>query len=97
MSFEKNALASEKKFEDRLKEYSSLYLVANCFSCRLNCAFKDKYKYYMVLDPMLGGYLGHRLAKFKYFNEVWVKFYVACILIGIYQIHSRKLIFGDLC
>ena len=34
LSFDKEYIASEKKFEERLQEYSSLYKLNNCFSCR---------------------------------------------------------------
>lgn len=50
----------------------------------------------MVIDYCNGGELFFHLQNFKRFNEKITKFYSACVLLGLEELHKHKIIYRDL-
>ena len=64
----------------------------------LHYAFQDYDNLYFVLDLLSGGDLRYQIGHHprKYFSEIQVKFFVACIVESLIYIHSQNIIHRDI-
>eukprot|EP00347_Sterkiella_histriomuscorum_P000036 403377427 len=66
------------------------------FLMHLKYAFQTKDKLFMIIDYCPGGELFFHLQRVGIFNEKITKFYSACILLGILELHKNNIIYRDL-
>ena len=66
------------------------------FIINLYCSFQDENNLYFVMDYLGGGDLRYYILNGKKFKEKQIKFMLACILVGLEYIHSKKIIHRDL-
>ena len=66
----------------------------------LHYAFQDMKNLYFVMDLMPGGDLMHNLSmkhsKKEFFTEEEVKFFIACVILGLKEMHKYEIIHKDL-
>ena len=92
----KKKIIEMEQLEHTLAEKSILEHINHPFLVGLEYAFQTDQKIYFVLEFMQGGELFQHLRKMKRFPENTVKFYAACILLGIGHLHSKNFIYRDL-
>ena len=73
-----HSVINEKKF------LSSIY---HPFLVNMNYAFDDRENLYLVIDMMTGGDLRYHLAKKRRFSEEQTKFFIACMLLALENLH----------
>lgn len=62
----------------------------------LKHAFQTQTKIYLVMEFMKGGDLFQNLKKVGRFTETQVKFFVACLILGLGKLHASDYIYRDL-
>ena len=82
-----NSVMNERKILESLK-FS--------FIVSMHYAFQDREYLYLVLDFKKGGDLRYQISKISNFNEEQLKFFTACILLGLKYIHSKGIIHRDI-
>jgi len=60
------------------------------FISNLYCTFQDESNLYFVIDYFSGGDLRYYLMKGKQFSENQIKFILACLIIALEYIYSKK-------
>ena len=87
----------EKKREKLIQnERNVLVEIQSEFIITLKYAFQDEQTLYLITDLMTGGDMQFHLNRFGVFNESWVQFYAAGVLLGIEYLHSKGIVFRDL-
>ncbi len=66
------------------------------FISNLYCTFQDETNLYFVIDYFSGGDLRYYLMKGKQFSENQIKFILACLIIALEYIYSKKIIHRDI-
>ena len=66
------------------------------FIVKLNYAFQDDKRLYMLLDYCPGGDLGQIMHKCKQMKEKYVKIYVAEIVLALQCLHEHNIVYRDL-
>lgn len=64
--------------------------------CRLVTSWEDDTHLYLVMPAALGGELFQVLEAFGRMDEGSLKFYVACIVLGLQHLHSLGVVYRDL-
>ena len=62
----------------------------------MNYAFQDRENLYVVMDLLNGGDLRYHISKHRRFSEEQVRFFVACIVIGLEYVHNKGIIHRDI-
>ena len=91
----KDRIKSDKQRERTKTERWILEKLRHPFLMNLNFAFQNPSRLYMVLDYCPGGELFFHLQNFRKFNEKITKFYAACILLGISELHKNDIIYRE--
>lgn len=94
-------LNKDKVFSQNLIKYAKserniLSIMNHPFIVRLNYAFQNQNKLFLILDYCPGGDLGKMLTKKRRLPEEIVRIYVSEIVLGIEALHSKNIIFRDL-
>jgi len=92
--------------KNKIKEKNDLDLILNernimkdlyfPFISNLYFTFQDESNLYFVLDYFSGGDLRYYLYKKKQFSENQIKFILACLIISLEYIYSKKIIHRDI-
>ena len=59
-------------------------------------SFQDRENLYLVMDLFLGGDLRYHISHKKIFDEVQSKFFCACVILGLENIHKNNIIHRDI-
>jgi len=59
-------------------------------------SFQDRENLYLVMDLFLGGDLRYHISHKKTFDEVQSKFFCACVILGLENIHKNNIIHRDI-
>ena len=86
-----------KKSERAIKaERNLLQQLKHLFIVNMHFAFQDFENLYLVMDLLKGGDLRYHISRKKKFTEKQIKFFIACIVVGLEYIHSKKIIHRDI-
>jgi serine/threonine protein kinase len=77
-------------------EREMLSTINNPFIVKINYTFETTEKYFFVMEYLSGGRLFYHLSQEKKFSESKVKFYAACIVIALYYMHCKGIVYRDL-
>ena len=66
------------------------------FIVNMICAFQDYSYLYLVMDLLSGGDLRYHHCRYKRFSEEQTKFFLACIILALEYLNSKKVIHRDL-
>ena len=66
------------------------------FIVNMKCAFQDRENLYLVLDLLTGGDMRFHLCYFRRFNEEQTRFFAACIILALRDIHKYGYIHRDI-
>ena len=87
----------DKKSEKSIKyERELLSHLKNPFIVNMSYAFQDFENLYLVMDLLTGGDLRYHICKHRRFSESQTRFFIACIILGLEYIHSKKVIHRDI-
>ncbi len=89
-------IESLKATEQVLSERAILAETDSPFIVKLYATYRTKNNLFMLLEPNLGGELFQVLVKEGTLPEATAKFYVACIVLALEHLHSRKIAYRDL-
>ena len=78
-----NSVMNERKLLSQLK---------HPFLVNMNYAFQDRENLYLVMDLLTGGDLRYHISKHRRFPEDTVKFFIACMVLGLEYIHNKGII-----
>lgn len=92
----KKELVDNAQVEHTLTEKTVLQHANHPFLVGLNYAFQTDNKLYFVLDFMKGGELYTHLKNARTFPEPQVRFYAACITLGLGHLHNKGYVYRDL-
>lgn len=92
----KAALVKRNQLGHTATERTILQTIRNPFLVKLNFAFQNQDKLYMVLDYMAGGELFFWLKRDRKFREPRARLYAAEITIALECLHSYDIIYRDL-
>ena len=93
-TFTKSEIPTRETLNSILRERILLSLMQHPFIINIQFAFQDRSKLYLGLDLKLGGDLRFHLLK-RTFSEPEIKFVLACIILSLEYIHSRRIIHKD--
>ena len=79
-----------------LAERNILSVTDHPFIVKLNCAFQNTTKLFLILEYCPNGDLGKHLLVEKRFSEERAKFYLCEVLLALENLHQRDIIFRDL-
>lgn len=79
-----------------MNENMILREVKSEFTVRMLKAFQDRQNLYIVMPYLSGGDLRRHMITKQYFNEKQVKFFIACIILGLEALHTKNIIHRDL-
>ena len=79
-----------------LAERNILSVTNHPFIVKLNCAFQNTTKLFLILEYCPNGDLGKHLLVEKRFSEERAKFYLCEVLLALENLHQRDIIFRDL-
>lgn len=91
----KERIKSDKQRERTRTERMVLEKIKHPFIMNLNYAFQTSISLYMVIDYCPGGELFFHLQNFQKFNEKITRFYAACILSGLKELHLHNIIYRE--
>lgn len=87
----------DKKSEKSIKyERELLSHLKHPFIVNMYYAFQDFENLYLVMDLLNGGDLRFHICKHRQFTESQTRFFVACIILGLEYIHSKKVLHRDI-
>ena len=87
----------DKKSEKSIKyERELLSHLKSPFIVNMSYAFQDFEYLYRVMDLLTGGDLRYHICKHRRFSESQTRFFIACIILGLEYIHSKKVIHRDI-
>ncbi len=94
-------LKKHQVFKQNLKRYvraerDILTIMNHPFIVKLNFAFQDNKRLYMLLDYCPGGDLGQIMLKSKRMQENYVRIYAAEITLAIGCLHQHSIVYRDL-
>ena len=79
-----------------LNEKQLLSKLHNPFLVNMVFSFQDIDNLYLILDLLLGGDLRYHLNKSQIFNEIQLKFFLSCTILGLDYLHQNKIIHKDI-
>lgn len=87
----------DKKSEQSIKyERELLSRLHHPFIVNMHYAFQDYDNLYLVLDLLLGGDLRYHVSRVRKFSEEQTRFFIACLILAIEYIHSKRVIHRDI-
>ena len=87
----------DKKSEQSIKyERELLSRLHHPFIVNMHYAFQDYDNLYLVLDLLLGGDLRYHVSRLRKFSEEQTRFFIACIILALEYIHSKRVIHRDI-
>ena len=89
---DKNSINSIK-YERELLSNLNHTLIIN-----MHYAFQDYDNLYLVLDLLTGGDLRYQISRHprQFFSEIQTKFFISCLIEGLFYIHSKQIIHRDI-
>ena len=98
------ALKEMKKVKviDKKSEVSILYerellsRMLHPFIVNMYYSFQDQDNLYLVMDFLSGGDLRYHICKYRSFSERQTVFFIACLIMALDYIHSKKIIHRDI-
>ena len=79
-----------------LNEKQLLSKLHNPFLVNMVFSFQDIDNLYLVMDLLLGGDLRYHLNNSVIFNEIQLKFFLSCTILGLDYLHQNKIIHKDI-
>eukprot|EP01133_Synstelium_polycarpum_P013073 gene13073-15377_t len=95
-TIKKNHIIKFKSVQNTISEKDILKRVKHPFIVKLNYAFQDEKKLYLVMDFVNGGQLFYHLSKEAMFSEDKARFYAAELVLALEHLHSYNIIHRDL-
>ena len=95
-SIKKSKLKDIKDIQATKLERKILSIVNHPFIIKLNYAFQNNEKLYLVMDYHNGGELFQQMKNKETFSENEAKFYLSQIILAIEYLHMNKIIYRDL-
>ncbi|CAD8190143.1 unnamed protein product [Paramecium pentaurelia] len=92
----KSKILAKKSVKSVMNEKQLLQKLKNPFIINMVGSFQDKDHLYLILDFLSGGDLRYHILLNKTFREEQIKFFVACIILGLEYINSYQVIHRDL-
>lgn len=92
----KDIVEAKNQVAHTLAERSILSRMDHPCIVKLRYAFQSKTKLFFVLEYCPGGELFFHLNRERRFLEVQARFYAACILLALEQLHRHKVVYRDL-
>ncbi len=74
-------------------ERDILSIMNHPFIVKLNFAFQNEKRLFLVMDYCAGGDLGKHLGKVKKVEEAVAKIYVSEVLLGLEALHKNMIVF----
>ena len=89
---DKNSVSSIKYERELLSKLNHTLII------NMHYAFQDYDNLYLVLDLLTGGDLRYQISRHErqYFSEKQTKFFISCLIEGLFYIHSKKIIHRDI-
>ena len=79
-----------------LNEKKLLSRLHNPFLVNMVFSFQDADNLYLIMDLLLGGDLRYHINKSTIFNEIQLKFFVSCTILGLEYLHKNNIIHKDI-
>jgi serum/glucocorticoid-regulated kinase 2 len=95
-SLRKAEIIEQDQVEHTKAERMILAHTNHPFLVGLEYAFQTKDKLFFILQFMRGGELFQHLKRERVFEESRVKFYTACMALGLGHLHSKEIVYRDL-
>ena len=92
----KSLIISKRSVNSILNERKLLASLRHPFIVNMHYAFQDRGKLYLVLDYVNGGDMRYHFARHKNFTEEQVRFFIACIILGLEYIHANGVLHRDI-
>ncbi|UZJ57461.1 hypothetical protein CBS101457_006781 [Exobasidium rhododendri] len=92
----KSQIVRLKQVEHSNSEQSVLKKVDHPFIVTLHATFQDSLNCYMLMEYVVGGEIFSHLRRAKRFSVDVTRFYVACLVLAIAHLHSKRIIYRDL-
>ncbi|GAA5821534.1 hypothetical protein JCM3770_000858, partial [Rhodotorula araucariae] len=93
---EKNTVVRLRQVEHVNSERSTLAHVQHPFVVNLFCTFQDETNLYLLLEYVQGGELFSHLRRAGRFSADVARFYCACLVLVLEDLHSQDIIYRDL-
>jgi serine/threonine protein kinase len=92
----KARVMNKKSIQSVMNELKLLSLMNSKFIVNAHYAFQDSEHLYLVMDLVLGGDLRFHIGKHRRFSEEQTKFFLACIVQALENVHSHNIIHRDI-
>lgn len=79
-----------------VRERDLLHSVNHPFIARLEGAFQDERRIFMLIEPILGGELYAMLHVIGRLDETMAQFYTACVCEMLRHLHEKRIVYRDL-
>ena len=93
---DKTRIYAKRSVESVMNELRILFRVKSDFIVNVNFAFQDKERLYLVMDLMKGGDLRKHHRKIRMFTEDQTRFFIACVMEGLEEIHNKGILHRDI-
>jgi len=95
-TLKKSILSQKNQVEHTRAERNILARIRHPFVVKLHYAFHNQKKLYFILEYCQGGELFFHLSKARLFDENRAKFYAACIVLALEELHKHGVVYRDL-
>lgn len=92
----KARIITKKSVSSVMNELKLLSLIKSDFIVNVHYAFQDKSTLFLVMDLLLGGDLRYHIARKKKFSEEQTRFFIACLIQALDQVHGESIIHRDI-
>ena len=92
----KPKIIRKNSIKNVLNEKNLLSKLHNPFLVNMIFSFQDNDNLYLIMDLLLGGDLRYHLNQSEKFNEIQLKFFLACVISGLDYLHNNKIIHKDI-
>lgn len=93
---QKVKIVSKRSVHSVMNEKQLLQKMSNPFLVNMLCSFQTRENLYLVMDFCNRGDLRYHLGNRRKFKEEESRFYLACIVICLEYLHSKRVVHRDL-
>ena len=92
----KRKILDKKSEKSVTNELLLLKKLNHPFIVNMHYAFQDNENLYLVIDFLSGGDLRFHCSRYRTFSEEQTRFFIACMILGLQNIHKNNIIHRDI-